>query len=121
MHVGVLLIQVVVGLLIAAHGGQKLLARFGGAGFEGDAESLGEHYPLTLRHWAANLQARQAHAIAEVGEARERIWRLYMLASAQLFEAGDITVYQTLAGHHDAPWALPLDRAELLTPTGARR
>jgi putative oxidoreductase len=44
MHVGLLLIQVVVGLLIAAHGSQKLLARFGGAGLEGTGrmmESLG--------------------------------------------------------------------------------
>ena len=44
MHVGLLLIQVVVGLLIAAHGSQKLFARFGGAGLEGTGrmmESLG--------------------------------------------------------------------------------
>jgi cyclopropane-fatty-acyl-phospholipid synthase len=98
-----------------------LMSSMQAAGLEiRDAESLREHYPLTLRRWAANVQARQADAISEVGEARVRIWRLYMLASAQAFEAGDITVYQTLAVNHDAPHDLPLDRAELLTPTGAR-
>jgi cyclopropane-fatty-acyl-phospholipid synthase len=82
-----------------------------------DAESLREHYPLTLRRWAANLRAHQAEAIAEVGEARERVWRLYMLGSAQAFEAGEITVYQTLAVKHGAPHDLPLDRTELLRTT----
>ena len=37
-----------------------------------------------------------------------------MLASAQAFEAGEITVYQTLAGHPGAPNDLPLDRTEFL-------
>src|SRR4051812_31647337 len=44
MHVGLFLIHVVVGLLIAGHGSQKLFARFGGAGIEGTGstmESLG--------------------------------------------------------------------------------
>jgi len=42
-------------------------------------ESMREHYPLTLRYWAANLQAHKAEAIASAGHERERAWRLYML------------------------------------------
>jgi hypothetical protein len=56
------------------------------AGLEvSDIESLREHYPLTLRHWAANLQAHKAEAIASVGHERERAWRLYMLGSRPSF------------------------------------
>ena len=61
-----------------------------------DVESLREHYPLTLRRWLANLDAHREEAVADVGDERERVWRLYMLASALGFEAGDVTVYQTL-------------------------
>ena len=53
--------------------------------------------PMTLRRWVANLAAHREEVIAEVGEERERVWRLYMLGSAQGFEAGEIAVYQTLA------------------------
>ena len=87
-----------------------------------DLESLREHYPLTLRRWAANLEAHRDLAIADAGEARERVWRLYMLACAQAFEAGEITVYQTVATQPEARHPLPLDRTELLhTRTAARQ
>ncbi|MGH2930886.1 MAG: class I SAM-dependent methyltransferase, partial [Solirubrobacteraceae bacterium] len=46
-----------------------------------DAESMREHYGLTLRRWLANLAANRDQAIAEVGSERERVWRLYMLGS----------------------------------------
>lgn len=62
-----------------------------------DDESLREHYALTLRRWVANLAANRDRAIAEAGEERERIWRLYMTASALAFERGDIAVHQLLA------------------------
>ena len=61
-----------------------------------DVENLREHYALTLRHWVANLAANQEAAIAEVGEERERIWRLYMTASFLAFERGDVGVNQIL-------------------------
>lgn len=61
-----------------------------------DVENLREHYALTLRHWVANLAERQEQAIAEVGEQRERVWRLYMTASFLAFERGDIGVNQIL-------------------------
>jgi cyclopropane-fatty-acyl-phospholipid synthase len=86
-----------------------------GAGFEvRDVESLREHYPLTLRRWLANLNARRSEAVALVGEERERAWRLYMLASAQGFEAGEISIYQVLAARLGSGHELPLTRADLL-------
>ena len=57
MHVGLLLIHVVVGLVIAAHGSQKLFGWFGGGGLEGTSgwmESLGL-FPGRRRALAAGL------------------------------------------------------------------
>jgi cyclopropane-fatty-acyl-phospholipid synthase len=82
-----------------------------------DVESLREHYPITLRRWLANLSARHDEAVAMVGDQRDRAWQLYMLGSAQAFEAGEITVYQVLVTRPDGPHGLPLDRAELLAMT----
>src|SRR5579875_3483980 len=57
------------------------------AGFEvRDVESLREHYVETLRSWVSNLEAAWDKAVALVGEARARAWRLYMSASANAFE-----------------------------------
>jgi cyclopropane-fatty-acyl-phospholipid synthase len=61
-----------------------------------DLESMREHYALTLRHWVENLEANREAAIAEVGAERERVWRLYMTASALAFERGDVSIYQLL-------------------------
>jgi cyclopropane-fatty-acyl-phospholipid synthase len=60
-------------------------------------ESLREHYPLTLRRWVANLEQNWDAAVAQVGEARARIWRLYMAGSALGFERYGISVHQVLA------------------------
>jgi cyclopropane-fatty-acyl-phospholipid synthase len=69
-----------------------------GRGFEvRHVESLREHYALTLRAWVANLEAAWDEAVAEVGPARARIWRLFMAASALNFEAGRTQVHQVLA------------------------
>jgi len=88
-----------------------------------DVESLREHYPLTLRRWAANLEARREEAIRLAGPERERAWTLYMLASAQAFERGEITVYQVLSARPGASPRLPVDRLQLLSkrPAGTRR
>ena len=76
-----------------------------------DAESLREHYPLTLRAWLANLAAHRAEAEGDIGTGRERVWRMYMLGSALGFEDGDVTVYQVLTARVDAPHGLPLQRS----------
>jgi cyclopropane-fatty-acyl-phospholipid synthase len=86
-------------------------------GFEvRDVESLREHYPLTLRRWLANLDEHRDEVVAEVGEARERAWRLYLHGSAQSFEDGEISVYQVLAARDGAPHGLPLTREWLTQP-----
>jgi cyclopropane-fatty-acyl-phospholipid synthase len=67
------------------------------AGFEvRDVESLREHYARTLRHWVGNLEASWDDAVALVGPARARIWRLYMAGSAIGFEDGGIAIHQVL-------------------------
>lgn len=65
------------------------------------SEGLREHYARTLRKWVANLEARWDDAVAEVGEARARIWRLYMAGSALGFESGQIQIHQVLAVQPD--------------------
>jgi len=60
-------------------------------------ESLREHYPLTLRRWVANLERNWDEAVAQVGEARARIWRLYMAGSALGFERYGVSIHQVLA------------------------
>ena len=81
-----------------------------------DVESLREHYPLTLRRWAANVDARRAEAIREVGEMRLRAWRLYVLGSARAFASGEISVFQVLSARGGAAHELPLSRRALLAP-----
>lgn len=60
-------------------------------------ESLREHYALTLEHWVENLENNWSAAVDEVGEARARVWRLYMAASALNFRLGGIQIQQVLA------------------------
>ncbi|HVZ62986.1 MAG TPA: cyclopropane-fatty-acyl-phospholipid synthase family protein [Lacunisphaera sp.] len=73
------------------------------AGFEiRDVENLREHYKLTLRHWVRRLEAVRERAVAMVGEATYRTWRLYLAASAHGFDHGDLAVYQTLLARPDA-------------------
>jgi cyclopropane-fatty-acyl-phospholipid synthase len=75
----------------------KVTSALQSAGFElRHSESLREHYALTLRHWVRNLEANWDAAVAEVGTARARIWRLYMAGSALGFEAGTIRIHQLL-------------------------
>jgi len=75
-----------------------------------DAESLREHYALTLHRWIENLATHRDAAVAEAGAERERIWRLYMIGSALAFERGDISVQQLLAAAPGASPRLPLAR-----------
>jgi len=74
------------------------------AGFEvRHVESLREHYDRTLRAWVSNLQVAWEEAVREVGEARARIWLLYMAGSADGFRAGRIQIHQTLGVRADGP------------------
>ncbi len=73
-------------------------------GFEvRDAESLREHYALTLRAWVANLYAHWDEAVRLVGAERARTWLLYLAASAIGFEYPHrLAVNQVLAVRPDA-------------------
>jgi cyclopropane-fatty-acyl-phospholipid synthase len=67
------------------------------AGFEvRDVESLREHYTKTLHAWVENLQAGWDVAVSTAGEARARVWLLFMAASANRFDDGGLAVHQIL-------------------------
>lgn len=84
-------------------------------GFETrDVESLREHYALTLRAWLRRLDARRAEAVAVVGEATWRAWRLYLAGSARQFARGRLGLIQALFAKPDRGRAgMPLTRADL--------
>jgi cyclopropane-fatty-acyl-phospholipid synthase len=60
-------------------------------------ENLREHYARTLAAWCANLDDNWDSAVAEVGEERARVWRLYMAGSRLGFERNNIQLHQVLA------------------------
>jgi cyclopropane-fatty-acyl-phospholipid synthase len=81
-----------------------------------DVEALRPHYALTLRHWVQRLEQNRMRALQFVSESTYRVWRLYMSACALQFEAGDIGIYQILAGKRAAGIpAVPLTRRHLYT------
>jgi cyclopropane-fatty-acyl-phospholipid synthase len=67
------------------------------AGFElRHAENLREHYARTLAGWEANLEAHWPEAVAEVGEVRARVWRLYLAGARVAFEDDWLELHQVL-------------------------
>ncbi len=84
------------------------------AGFEIiDVEGLRRHYALTLRHWVEALERHHEQAVAMVGEATYRLWRLYMAGCAYFFDEGSTNVYQVLVAPACQPLATPLRRDDL--------
>ena len=88
-----------------------LVSQMHDAGFEvRHSENLREHYALTLAAWGANLDEHWEEAVAEVGEATARIWRLYMAGSRLGFERNQIQLHQVLGvklspnGESGMPW-----------------
>jgi cyclopropane-fatty-acyl-phospholipid synthase len=63
-----------------------------------DVESLRPHYAATLLHWVRRLEAHKDEVVRLAGEARYRIWRIYMAGCAIAFERNWLSVYQVLAG-----------------------
>jgi len=87
----------------------------GMCGFEvRDLENLREHYALTLRRWIAALEARHAAAVAQVGEATYRAWRLLFAGAADCFETNQQSLMQVLLvkPHGDGRAELPLLRTD---------
>jgi len=60
-------------------------------------ENLREHYTRTCAAWSANLDAHWDEAVAEVGQGRARVWRLYLAGSSLGFEQRRIELHQVLA------------------------
>ncbi|HEY8309645.1 MAG TPA: cyclopropane-fatty-acyl-phospholipid synthase family protein [Gemmatimonadaceae bacterium] len=94
----------------------EVIATAEAAGFETrDAESLREHYALTLRKWVRRLEHERAAAVKSAGEEVYRIWRLYMAASAYGFASGRLAIDQVLFAKPTAGGTamIPLTRGDI--------
>jgi cyclopropane-fatty-acyl-phospholipid synthase len=72
-----------------------------------DVENLRRHYALTLRHWLARYERSFERAVAMVGWARARAWRLYLAGSVAAFERGSLHLFQVVvsrAANDRIPW-----------------
>lgn len=79
-----------------------------------DVENLREHYARTCRLWAERLQSRFGEAIAEVGEAKARLWLLYLTGCSLTFQRGSTQIFQTVAVKRGKGLSvLPPTRADL--------
>ena len=68
------------------------------AGFHTEhVEGFREDYAETLRHWTRRLDEHLEQAESLAGVERTRVWRLYLRAARQGFEAGLTAVYQVRA------------------------
>jgi cyclopropane-fatty-acyl-phospholipid synthase len=96
----------------------RIISDMHDAGFEvRHEENLREHYALTTAAWAANLDAHWDEAVAEVGRAKARTWRLYLAGVRLGFERNQIQLHQVLGvrlhanGRSDLPlrpdWGAP--------------
>jgi cyclopropane-fatty-acyl-phospholipid synthase len=62
-----------------------------------DVHMMREHYVQTILAWYASFESNWEHAVEMVGEEVARVWRLYMVGSALVFEEGRMGVDQILA------------------------
>ncbi|MGQ0625766.1 MAG: class I SAM-dependent methyltransferase [Sporichthyaceae bacterium] len=62
-----------------------------------DVHALREHYVWTVRAWLETLEKNWDAVVALVGEEVARVWRLYMVGGALVFEEGRMGVDQILA------------------------
>ena len=87
-------------------------------GFEvHDVEGWREHYARTCRIWCERLHARRDEAASEVGEARTRLWLIYLAGCSLAFERGAVGIFQTLSSRKaKGPSGLPPTRADLYLP-----
>jgi cyclopropane-fatty-acyl-phospholipid synthase len=84
-------------------------------GFEvHDVEGWREHYGRTTRAWVERLYAEREAARREVGDAKTRIWLLYLAGCSLAFERSAVGVFQTLASRRTkGPSGLPASREDL--------
>jgi cyclopropane-fatty-acyl-phospholipid synthase len=91
------------------------------AGFEiRDIENLRDHYAETCRHWVRRLESRRDDAVAQVGEFRYRVWRLYIAAGAHQHASGSNGIVQMIfaKARRDGSTGVPPTRDDLCV--GAR-
>lgn len=62
-----------------------------------DVHMMREHYVKTILGWYDLFESNYDKAVAMVGEEVARVWRLYMVGSALVFEEGRMGVDQILA------------------------
>lgn len=81
-------------------------------------ENFREHYARTCAAWGANLDAHWDEAVAEVGEATARVWRLYLAGSRLGFVQRRIELHQVLAVRTDVQGisGMPLARLDFSRP-----
>ncbi len=84
-------------------------------GFEvHDVEGWREHYQRTCRLWHDRILARYDEAVAEVGEAKTRLWIAYLAACSIAFQRNTVYIFQTLVSPKRRGTAgLPPTRADL--------
>jgi cyclopropane-fatty-acyl-phospholipid synthase len=61
-----------------------------------DVQSLREHYDWTVAAWARRLEERWDDAVALIGPAAARVWRLYLAGGGLAFREGRMGVDQLL-------------------------
>jgi cyclopropane-fatty-acyl-phospholipid synthase len=83
-------------------------------------ENLREHYPRTLAAWSRNLDANWGEAVAEAGEGRARVWRMYMAFARMGFERNRLQLHQVLAVKPDPEGNSGLPLRPTWQPAGSR-
>ena len=84
-------------------------------------ENFREHYARTCAAWGANLEDHWDEAVAEVGEGRARVWRLYLAASRLGFVQRRIELHQVLAVRTERGVSgMPLERLTFARTIPAR-
>jgi cyclopropane-fatty-acyl-phospholipid synthase len=86
------------------------------AGFEiRDIENLRDHYAKTCRQWVRRLERRHEDAVAQVGEFRYRVWRLYLAAGAHQHASGSNGIVQMVfaKARRDGSTGVPTTRDDI--------
>ncbi len=80
-------------------------------------ENFREHYARTCAAWGANLEVHWDEAVTEVGEARARVWKLYLAGSRMGFVQRRIELHQVLAVRAEGGVSgMPLVRSDFARP-----
>ena len=66
-----------------------------------DVENLRLHYARTCHHWYENLEKNAELAKETVGERMYRIYRVWLVCSAEAFYSGSLGLYQVLLQKHE--------------------